>query len=158
AAALPGLRHAEAAAAAELQRLTLAMRALDDEENRVTAARQSARERLTQLGSDRLREDELAADATAAVDKLGGERDELVAAQSRETEAQTEAAAALANVSREVGDLEARLTELTRVLADQEARRASLTRQIAEVATRVSSVSRASRSPTSRLTLARAAA
>ncbi|HEY7989821.1 MAG TPA: chromosome segregation protein SMC [Stellaceae bacterium] len=136
AAALPGLRHAEAAAAAELQRLTLAMRALDDEENRVTAARQSARERLTQLGSDRLREDELAADATAAVDKLGGERDELVAAQSRETEAQTEAAAALANVSREVGDLEARLTELTRVLADQEARRASLTRQIAEVTTR----------------------
>ncbi|MGH6982449.1 MAG: AAA family ATPase, partial [Stellaceae bacterium] len=134
--ALPDLRHVEAAAAAELQRLTLAMRTLDEEERRVAAAERAARERLTQLASDRVREDELAADAATAVAKLGGERDELAAAQAREREAQTEAAAVLADISRDVGALDARLTELTRVLADEEARRAALTRQIADAAAR----------------------
>src|SRR6185312_15374576 len=134
--ALPGLRHAEAAAGAELHRLTLAMRALDEEERRVAAARQSAQERLTQLGSDRVREEELAADAAAATDKLGAERDELAAAQAREADAPAEAAAALADISREVAALETELTRLTRVLAEQEARRAALTRQIAEATSR----------------------
>jgi chromosome segregation protein len=133
---LPSLRHAEAAAAAELQRLTLAMRALDEEEHRVAVARAAAQERLTQLASDRVREDELAADAAAAIEKLGGERDELAAAQAREAEAETEAAAALARVGQEVNALEADLTQRTRTLADEDARRGALKRQIAESAER----------------------
>ncbi|HEY5210970.1 MAG TPA: chromosome segregation SMC family protein, partial [Stellaceae bacterium] len=136
AAALPDLRHAEAAAAAELQRLTLAMRALDEEERRVAAARTGARERLTQLASDRAREEELAADAGAAIARLTGEEAELIAAQTSEAAAQTEAAAALALATQEVGALEAELTQRTRVLADEDARRGALTRQVAEAVER----------------------
>jgi chromosome segregation protein len=136
AAALPALRQAEAAAAAELQRLTLAMRALDEEERRVAAARAGAQERLAQLISDRAREDELASDAGAAIEKLTAERDGLTAEQARETEALTEAAAALARATREVEAREAELTQRTRVLAEEDARRGALTRQIAETVER----------------------
>ncbi|HEX4113663.1 MAG TPA: chromosome segregation protein SMC [Stellaceae bacterium] len=136
AAALPALRQAEAAAAAELQRLTLAMRSLDEEERRVAAARAGAQERLTQLASDRAREDELANDAAAAIERLTGERDGLTADQAREAEAQIEAAAALARATQQVEALEAELTRRTRVLADEDARRGAFTRQIAEAVER----------------------
>ncbi len=149
AAALPDLRHAEAAAGAELQRLTLAMRTLDEEERRVAVARQAAQERLTQLASDRTRENELAADARGAIEKLGAEQDQLAAAQAREADAEVEAAATLHRASEEVGALEADLMQRTRILADEDARRGALTRQIAEsvgrreqIATRQSELSR----------------
>jgi chromosome segregation protein len=136
ASALPDLRHAEAAAAAELQRLTLAMRALEEEERRVAAARQSARERLAQLTSDRAREDELAADAATAIEKLTAEGEALNAAQARQAEVEGEAAAALAQATHELAALEAELTRHMRLLADEDARRAVLKRQIAEAAER----------------------
>jgi chromosome segregation protein len=49
-------RQAEAAAAAELQRLTLARQSLDEEEKRVLTARGAAGQRLVQLDQDRRRE------------------------------------------------------------------------------------------------------
>lgn len=136
ASALPDLRHAEAAAAAELQRLVLAMRALEEEEQRVAAARQSGQDRLVQLQSDRAREDELAADAAAAVEKLTNERDELSAAQAREADAEREAAAALARATEELTALEAELAQATRLMADEEARQRALKRQVAEAGER----------------------
>ena len=136
AAALPALRHAEAAAAAELQRLTLARQALDEEERRVAAARETAGLRLAQLGADLAREDELAADADAALRRLEQERDALLAAQAQEETAQHAAAQALAAALAEVATLEGELTRLTEQVAADEARRAAFKRQAEDAAER----------------------
>jgi chromosome segregation protein len=131
---LPPLRHAEAAAAAELQRLNLAMEAFDEEERRVAAARLASQERLTQLASDQAREDELIADAEAAIENLAGERDGLRAAQALEVEAEAEAVATLSLASQKVNAFEAELNQRTRILVDEEGRRRAWQREIAAAA------------------------
>ncbi|HVA34825.1 MAG TPA: AAA family ATPase [Stellaceae bacterium] len=136
AAELPALRQDEAVASAELQRLTLARQALDDEERRIMAARQSAEARLEQLAADLKREDELAADARAALGRLGEERQSLAAAQQDEQTAQARAADDLAVAAEAVAVLDARLTGLTERVAADEARRAALTTRIAEAGER----------------------
>ena len=130
--ALPALRQAEVAAAAELQRLTQAMAALDEDERRVAASRATAEERLVQLAADLAREDELASDARAAIERLTGELDLLAAAQAQEQEMQRHAAGLLETASGAVATLDSDLNARTRQLADEEARRAALQRQIAE--------------------------
>jgi chromosome segregation protein len=130
--ALPALRQAEAEAGAELQRLVLAREALDQEERRVLSARGEAEQRLHHLAQDRKREDEIAADATAALTRLGEERTGLAAAQEGEVAAQREASDALRQAQVAVAGLEAEVTRLTDQLAASEARRAALTRQLAE--------------------------
>jgi chromosome segregation protein len=136
AAELPPLRQNEAAASAELQRLTLARQALDDEERRIMAARQSAEARLEQLAADLKREDELSADARAALARLGEERQSLLAAQQDEQTAQATAAGALAAAAETVTALDAQLSALTERVAAAEARRAALTSRIAEAGER----------------------
>src|SRR5262249_11121059 len=59
---LPGLRQAEAEAAAELQRLTIARAQLDQEEARVAQQRAAADRQLSEIGADTERETALAAD------------------------------------------------------------------------------------------------
>jgi chromosome segregation protein len=136
AAELPALRQDEAVASAELQRLNLARQALDDEERRITAARQSAEARLEQLAADLKREDELAADARTALARLGEERQSLLAAQQDEQTAQAKAAGDLAHAVEVVAALDAQLTALTERVAAEEARRAALTVRIAEAGER----------------------
>jgi chromosome segregation protein len=133
---LPQLRHTEAAAAAELQRLVLARQTLDEEERRVAAAREAAGRRLTQLAADLTREDELVADARAALARLNEERAAIVSAQATESAAQQDAAAALAAAAAEVTTLEAELTRLTEQVAADEARRVALHRQQREAGER----------------------
>ncbi|MGH6994578.1 MAG: chromosome segregation SMC family protein, partial [Stellaceae bacterium] len=135
-AELPALRQNEAVASAELQRLTLARQTLDDEERRIMAARQSAEARLEQLAADLKREDELAADARAALARLGEERQSLIAAQQDEQQVQTKAAEELARVAEAVAALDARLTALTERVAAEEARRAALATRISEAGER----------------------
>jgi chromosome segregation protein len=134
--ALPPLRQAEVAAAAELQRLTRALHALDDEERRVVAARTTAEERLAQFAADLAREDELALDARAAIERLTAEHEPLTAARAGEAEAQQAALAALSAASEAVNAAEAELTGRTRLLAEEEAQRAAYQRQIAEAGER----------------------
>ncbi|MDE2229010.1 MAG: AAA family ATPase [Alphaproteobacteria bacterium] len=136
AAELPPLRHVEAVASAELQRLTLARQALDDEERRIMAARQSAEARLKQLAADLKREDELAADARTALARLGEERQSLAVAQHDEQTAQAKAADDLAHAVEAVAALDAQLTALTERVAAEEARRAALATRIAEAGER----------------------
>jgi len=132
--ALPGLRHADAAAGAELQRLVLAREALDQEERRIAEARGEAERRLHQLAQDRGREDELAADAQAALARLGEERTGLVAAQADEAATQQAAGDRLRGAAEAVAALEAEVARLTDQLAA--AHRASLARQQAEAEVR----------------------
>jgi chromosome segregation protein len=133
---LPALRQAEAAAAAELQRLVLARQTLDEEERRVAEAHEAAQQRLAQLAADLKREDELAADARAALTRLEEERAAIAAAREHEAAAQHDAAAELAVAVAEVSALEAELTRLTEQVAADEARRAALQQQQHEAAER----------------------
>jgi len=95
AAGLPQLRHDEAAAAAELQRLTLARGELDAEENRVSSAQKENQRRLEQVPADLSREGSQTGDAEQAMARLDGERGTLVEAQAGEAEIQEAAIAAL---------------------------------------------------------------
>jgi chromosome segregation protein len=137
AGALPALRQSEAAAGAELQRLVLARQALEEEERRIEAARQSATARLEQMASDIAREEALAADAKAALARLEAERQSLTAAQAEEGAAQERAAAALAGAARDVASLDAELTRLTERIAAEDAQRAALARRRDEAAERI---------------------
>jgi chromosome segregation protein len=136
ASTLPGLRQSEAAASAELQRLTLARQTLEDEERRVAEARAAAEERLRQVAQDRTREAALAADAQAALDALSAERQSLAAAQAGAAEQQAAAADSLRLASTEVDALESEVERLTAEAAALEARRAALAREEQEMAAR----------------------
>ncbi len=134
---LPALRQAEAVAAAELQRLTLARQGLEEEERRLTASRQAAEARLEQLAADLKREDELAADAKTALARLEEERVSLRAAQEQEQAAQLRAAEELTRVAGDVAALDAELTQLTERVASDEARRTTLTSRVSESSERL---------------------
>jgi chromosome segregation protein len=133
---LPALRHSEASAGAELQRLVLARQALEEEDRRVAAAHQAATARIEEMASDIAREETLAADAKAALERLEAERQTLAEAQAEEGAAQERAAAALAAVAGEVATLDAELTRLTREIAAEDAQRAALARRRDENAER----------------------
>ncbi len=130
--ALAPLRLAEAAAAAELQRLTLARDTLDQEERRILEARGEAERRLHQLEQDRRREDELAADAAAALARLAEERDALAATQEGEAAAQQAAGDRLREAAASVAALDAEVARLTDAIAAAEAHRVALARQVSE--------------------------
>jgi chromosome segregation protein len=132
AAALPGLRDAEARAAAALHRVILARETLDQEEARVRERTEELGRRLAQLAEDIGRGRALVADAQAALAGLSAERETLereVAASGerrRELDARVAAAEATLNAS------EARLTELTGAVAELAARRSQLEATIRE--------------------------
>ncbi len=134
--ALPALRQSEVAAGAELQRLVIARQALEEEEHRIAARRKSAVARLDQMASDIAREEELAADARAALERLEAEREVVLAAQAQEGAARETAEAALAALEEEVAARETERTLLTEQIAADEAQRAALTRRLDEAAER----------------------
>ena len=150
AAGMGPLRDAEVAAAAGLQRLTLAREALDGEERRAKQRAVELERRETELRRDLEREDTVRTDADAALTLLATEDDALVqeagAAESlardstdvlREREAakvQTETA--LQDLRAKVADLSARYAAAQRAVADEQAReqriRADLARKTQE--------------------------
>ncbi|MGZ8388473.1 MAG: chromosome segregation protein SMC [Rhodoplanes sp.] len=120
AAALPGLREAEAKAAAALQRLVAARDALEREETRAKERVAELDRRMAQITEDRDREARLLADAEGTLARLDAEREAL----ERETGASTErragadarvaaAGAALDATERELGERTAGLAEIT---------------------------------------------
>ncbi|MEX2009716.1 MAG: AAA family ATPase, partial [Dongiaceae bacterium] len=135
AADLPALRQAEVAAAAELQRLTLARDGLDQEEARVATARAEAAQRLAQLDDDIRRETALGADAAAGEARLAEELTRLDGAD--DPEAIADAARALVAIRATVEESEASLAESTQLLAAGEARAAALAQRIGELETRI---------------------
>jgi chromosome segregation protein len=120
AAELPSLREAEAAAAAGLQRLVMARETLDNEENRAKARLAELDHRLVQLAQDIEREQRLASDARAALERLAAEEEAL------RTEAQQ-------NAERRVGADE-RAVAADESLAEAEKTFAALTVKLADLA------------------------
>ena len=139
--ALPGLRQAEAEAAAALQHLQLARRELDNEAERVASAQVQLQQQLVQIIGDIEREKTLEGDASEALTRLEAEREQLAAAQEDEAVDKESAAEALAEANEQVEEKEALLQELTGRLAETEARRDSLTRRISELTERTARLS-----------------
>jgi len=136
AATLPPLRQAEAEAAAELQRLTIARDGLNEEERRVEAARRDCQARLVQIAADIEREKSLAEDARAAIQALDAETTGIDRAREGEAAAREEAEARLETVREQVETLDRQLAELTDKVAADEARRANLGRALNDLTQR----------------------
>jgi len=145
--ALPPLRQREAEKAAELQRLTLARTELDNEEARAVKALEDIQHRQQQINADIKRENQLLADADAALVSLGTEVERLTAddeadapkldraAETLKTaridadeaeRALAEAAARSRAAEREAQSINRRLDELNRRLAQIEGNRGEI--------------------------------
>jgi len=129
AAALPGLRQTEAEAAAELQRLIIEQRQLQDEEARVEAALEAASARLGQIAADAERENALSGDATAALERLAEEATRIGIARAKESPDHAEAQKSLAGAEAQMAEKQEFLDRTTEEVAAVEAQRAQLARQ-----------------------------
>lgn len=142
ASTLPPLRQAEAEAAAELQRLSLARDGLDAEEARVAEAQANCRSRLHQIAADIEREQGLAADATAARRMLEAEAKEIAEARDGEDAAREEVQARVEEARALVEELESQHAGLTERIAEEEARRSGMARVIEEQNRRAENLAR----------------
>ncbi|PIW26988.1 MAG: chromosome segregation protein SMC [Rhodospirillales bacterium CG15_BIG_FIL_POST_REV_8_21_14_020_66_15] len=134
---LPELRQGEAAAAAELQRLTLAREGMDEEEARVARTMAETRARLDQTARDRDREQGLMADAAEAVERLANEKREIETAQVQESQDLAAAAEARAAADEAVAEMDREVDRDTNDLAAAEARRNALGQRLVELENRL---------------------
>ncbi|MCO5144652.1 MAG: chromosome segregation protein SMC [Aquamicrobium sp.] len=144
---LPALREAEAAAAAALQRLTIAKAQIEEEAQRVRARAAELEKRLAQFDADIGREERMVRDNADVLARLDEEERSLNSdnAGAAEREAGTRAAfeeaaarlaaseAALAAVTAERADAAAGRAQIERALRDIAERRERLARQLAEI-------------------------
>ncbi|MCP8939257.1 chromosome segregation protein SMC [Alsobacter sp. SYSU M60028] len=130
--ALPGLRDAEAAAAAALQRLTLARDSLDAEEKRARERAGELERRAVELARDFARETTLIEDAGGALARLDAEQEQLGADGEAAAEAELEARDRLSGLEARLAASEAALAEAQAAVADLNARRSAVERSIGE--------------------------
>ena len=109
---LPELRRKETEAAAELQRILVAERELENEDARVKEAQAAAIAQLEQITRDREREESLRSDADAATQRLDAERSEIEALRADEAET-LQAATEVANEAAET--VEAKESDLSQM-------------------------------------------
>jgi chromosome segregation protein len=147
AASLPGLRDAEAKAAAALHRLVVARETLEREETRAKERMAELDLRLVQLAEDAERERQRASDAEAALERLGAEETALKAEAQEAATRRSGVDQRVATADGALGKAERSFSELTGALADLSAKRnqlqnasreqteraARLNREIAEV-------------------------
>ncbi len=138
---LPGLREAEAACGASLQRLQIARGQIDEEIARIEGRKVELEGRLDQLASDLEREARLVVENTQTMENLNVEQAELEE-QSRNV-GETEAASkeALEKASTALGESEKAFSELTVKLADENARKTQLERTLEESRDRLERIS-----------------
>jgi len=138
---VPNLRNQESAAAAELQRITLARDGLDGEVKRIEDARLDRVHRLEQVSHDIARERNLSEDATQASSRLASEKTEIEGAQDGEEETIAVAQSKLTEATADVNALEDNHTQLTDKLTRDESERASLSRSVQDLETRIDRLS-----------------
>ncbi|RIK87612.1 MAG: chromosome segregation protein SMC [Hyphomicrobiales bacterium] len=144
---LPGLREAEAAAAAALQRLTIARSQIEEEAQRLRARSAELEKRLAQLDADIAREERMVRDNAEVLERLADEERGLNGdnAGAAEREAATRAAleeaqarlaaseAALAALTSGRAEAAAARSQIERTLRDTAERRDRLVRQLGEI-------------------------
>jgi chromosome segregation protein len=123
---LPGLREAEARAAAGLQRLTNARDMLDREEERAKERAAELDRRLTQFAADIAREQQQTSDADVALSRLEGEDAELKEEIKSRVEKRSGVDTRVAEAEATLADAEKLFAELTTALADLTAKRGQL--------------------------------
>ncbi|WP_029075725.1 chromosome segregation protein SMC [Kaistia adipata] len=128
ASVLPGLRDAESAAAAGLQRMVLARDALDSDERRMKERLVDLDRRLAQLNEDIQREQRMVSENAAILERLDAEEQALGRDEQTATGKQAEADAARGNAEAKLADTERRLAEATAAHAAIAARRSELER------------------------------
>jgi len=130
AAALPGLRQTEAAAAAVLQRLMLSREQLEDEIRRNENAITAEESRLAQAREDYEREQARYRDGSEAIARLDAEKAELEAKIQSISESLPEKDEALSSTTAEAESIESALAELLESVAAAETRQQSLQQEI----------------------------
>ena len=128
-AALPPFRAAEAAATAELQRLTNSRNALEHELQRVLAGRREAERRHAQLAADVEREDFHLAEAQASLTRLSEEQHAVNRAEAADGPGRELAEVGLREAGVCLAEAEAVLQRETEAVATAEARRVTLERR-----------------------------
>jgi len=134
---LPALREAEAAAAAELHRLSIAREQLDGEEKRLADAKQELIRRIQQAEQDFERESDFAKDAEAALRRLENERETIQLQGEDDGLLREEAMERLEIVKEEVAVREERINQLTDEVAQSEAKRNSLQNRLHDIENRL---------------------
>ncbi len=142
AAELPGLRQAEAAIAAVVQKLTLAREQIEAETRRVEEEKSSREQQLAQTTTDREREEARRADATTAIAKLDSEQQQIAQTGADIAAQLPQVTEILAAVSAEVARLDAALAQLVESAASAEARKKALTQEIETLTTRQAELAR----------------
>ncbi|MBM3491564.1 MAG: hypothetical protein FJX68_14175 [Alphaproteobacteria bacterium] len=134
---LPERRQREAAAAAKLQRLTVAREALETEERRLTQATESLAHRLAQIAADLARESGLASDAEAALAGIAEELARLRAERTGEAAERQAAEARLAAERQGLAAVEAEAMRLAEEIATATARRDGLAARVEDALRRL---------------------
>src|SRR5947209_7100551 len=137
AAALPGLRDAEARAGAVLQRLNSAREQLEAEERRVRERMAELERRVEQLGRDLERERALVEDAAGVTSRLEAEDAELAAAGEAAVEDEAAARERVTIAGETLTGAETALSEAQTALADARAKRTALEAALAEARERL---------------------
>ena len=135
--ALPPLRAEDTRAAGELQQLTHSRSGLEQELQRVLAARGEAERRLVQLAADLEREEALLGEAEGAVGHLSEEREAVTQTEAESGPVVELARKRLQEEGVRLTEAEAALQNQTEAGADADARRAGLERRRAELAERL---------------------
>jgi chromosome segregation protein len=129
---LPELRDAEAATAAALQRLTIALNQLDEDARRQEARRTELQNRQTQLSADIAREEQMKEENAAAIARLNDEEAELTAAEASTGDREAELKRLFEQAEEALARSETELGRLTGERAEAGALRTQLERRIRE--------------------------
>jgi len=138
---LPELRQSEAETAAALHRLTIAKENLDQESERLTHQKQEMEARLSQIISDKLREEENSKDAIEALAKLQEELVQLNIEAEGEKASEQKAAEILQNIQRVASRAEEKFDELSTHMASVRAKSESITSEEESLKRRVERLS-----------------
>lgn len=133
---LPELREAEAAAAAALQRLTIARTQIEEEAKRVRARTDELKKRIDQLNADIVREEQMVRDNAEALARLAEEEETLREAEEGAGDHEAELRAAFEDAAQVLAEAEEMLARLTADKAEAMAARNQAERAIREQADR----------------------
>jgi chromosome segregation protein len=139
---LPGLREAEAAAAATLQRLKIARTQLDEEIERIRKRNAELERRIAQLDADMERERQLVADNADVLQRLADEEQALTEASAGADDRRDALALAFEEAGARAAASEAELSRLTAARAEAVAARSQMERRLRDENERVARLER----------------
>ncbi|MBZ0165096.1 MAG: chromosome segregation protein SMC [Notoacmeibacter sp.] len=140
--ALPGLREAEAKAAAVLQRLTIARGQLEEEAERLTGRREELEKRLNQLDADIAREKQMVGDNAEILERLSEEERTLNSENADMAGREASTRADFEEAATRLQESETRLSGVTAERADAAANRQAIERRGREAGERRDRIAR----------------